>query len=105
MGSCRNVKVEVNFGKNKDETAKENFFPLLEGYTMAGNCLESAQRSVPRTEKRDECEMIMLIGLPASGKTTWANKHVEENPLKRYNAKHLLTIMVAVMAAAAVVAT
>merc|ERR1719220_489899 len=83
--SCRNVKVEVNFGKNKDETAKENFFPLLEGYTMAGNCLESAQRSVPRTEKRDECEMIMLIGLPASGKTTWANKHVAENPLKRYN--------------------
>ena len=46
--SCRNVKVEVNFGKNKDETAKENFFPLLDGYTMAGNCLESAQRSVPR---------------------------------------------------------
>jgi len=83
--SCRNVKVEVNFGKNKDGEAKENFFPLLEGYTMAGNCLESAQRSVPRTEKRDECEMIMLIGLPASGKTTWANKHVAENPLKRYN--------------------
>ena len=29
--------------------------------------------------------MIMLIGLPASGKTTWASKHVEENLEKRYN--------------------
>ena len=48
--SCRNVKIEVNFGKNKDESAKENFFPLLDGYTMAANCLDSAQRSVPRYE-------------------------------------------------------
>jgi len=28
--------------------------------------------------------MILLIGLPASGKTTWANKYREENPDKRF---------------------
>lgn len=29
--------------------------------------------------------MIMMCGLPACGKTTWANKYVKEHPEKRYN--------------------
>ena len=29
--------------------------------------------------------MIMLMGLPGCGKTTWTEKHVSENIEKRYN--------------------
>ena len=38
-----------------------------------------------RIEKREECEMIMMIGLPGSGKTSWVEKHVAAHPEKRYN--------------------
>lgn len=30
------------------------------------------------------CELIMMVGLPASGKTTWAERWVKDHPEKRY---------------------
>lgn len=31
------------------------------------------------------CQILMMVGLPACGKTTWAVKHAEGNPEKKYN--------------------
>lgn len=36
-------------------------------------------------EKKEDCEMIMMCGLPGAGKTYWANKKMVECPDKKYN--------------------
>ncbi|XP_057796345.1 uncharacterized protein LOC131012408 isoform X2 [Salvia miltiorrhiza] len=38
----------------------------------------------PAFADESECEVIMMVGLPASGKSTWAEKWVNEHPEKRY---------------------
>ncbi|XP_066152359.1 heterogeneous nuclear ribonucleoprotein U-like protein 2 [Euwallacea fornicatus] len=77
---CRNYAYEVNFGD------KEPWFPhpdLLQTYQF----LEQAEHKVEgpqRPEKREDCEVFLLIGLPGSGKTHWVKNHVAANLDKRY---------------------
>ena len=56
----------------------------MEGYEMVAN-VTGGVRNTARIAKRDECEMIMLIGLPGCGKTTWVNKFVQEQGDKKYD--------------------
>jgi len=83
----RNVKFEMNFGTDKEGSTKESWKDALDGdYVKVGSVEENERtRGSPRIQSREECEMIMMIGLPGSGKTTWVNKHVSENSGKQYN--------------------
>ncbi|NXX85963.1 HNRL1 protein, partial [Urocolius indicus] len=77
----KNCSVEFNFGQRP-----QPFCPRPPGYSFLQQ-LPLAQRVRATTGPRckAECELLMMVGLPAAGKTTWALKHAAANPSKKYN--------------------
>lgn len=78
--TMKNMKVRINFG------LQQPYCPTIEGYTMIQyvppNLLVRATGS-PDTRK--DCQVIMMVGLPACGKTFWAEKYAKENKHKKFN--------------------
>lgn len=59
---------------------------LLENYELIALIPEEKYIPGPqRPESRKECEVILMVGLPGAGKTTWVTNHIKENPDKRYH--------------------
>lgn len=74
----KNVEVQLQFNICDGLIPEEGYKPcaaaVLDGNTILG----------PVFSDESECEVIMMVGLPASGKSTWAEKWVNEHPEKRY---------------------
>ncbi|XP_030187792.1 heterogeneous nuclear ribonucleoprotein U-like protein 2 isoform X2 [Lynx canadensis] len=78
---CKNCVVELNFGQKE-----EPFFPPPEEFVFIHAVpVEERVRTAVPPKTIDQCEVILMVGLPGSGKTQWALKYAKENPEKRYN--------------------
>lgn len=84
-GSDKEAGSDKDADSDKDKPA-ELQHTLLPDYVLIGNVpKDELVRGYERPKTRNECEVILLIGLPGAGKTHWANQHSKENVDKHYN--------------------
>ena len=78
--SVKNMRFVANFG------ATNPFFPPVQGFYFMQHLPPQVLISPPPAPRnRQDCEVLMMVGLPSCGKTTWLDKYVKDHPDKKYN--------------------
>ncbi|XP_067831174.1 heterogeneous nuclear ribonucleoprotein U-like protein 1 [Heptranchias perlo] len=76
----KNCAIEFNFGQ------KEPWCRIPDGFTYIQHVpVDQRIQGTAGPKSKSECEILMMVGLPAAGKTTWAITHAASTPWKKYN--------------------
>uniref|UniRef100_A0A1I8AEB6 B30.2/SPRY domain-containing protein n=1 Tax=Steinernema glaseri TaxID=37863 RepID=A0A1I8AEB6_9BILA len=81
--ATKNCRVHVNFGKLFDTDEFKKPASLSEEPTWLSDveCREGLMvRSRVAPESKEQCTVLMMVGLPAVGKTTWVRTYLREHP-------------------------
>lgn len=84
----KNYAVHLHFGRRSSENSDmwETSPKALRDYKLIGSVPTEERIAGPaEPEHKRDCTVIMMCGLPCSGKTTWVDKHLEENRAKHYH--------------------
>ena len=77
--TVKNMRLAINFGQ------QEPYFPPLEGFTLISRLPpQYLERGSVGPASRNDCEIIMMVGLPGAGKTVWAMNYASNHPEKKY---------------------
>lgn len=87
-------KVEEKEDQKEEETVEPEIFTINPDYIYVSQSpKESLVLGVCRPEKREDCELIFLIGMPASGKTHWVTNYLKENADKKATVLSVHTLL------------
>ena len=81
----KNIVFEMNFGQRVSLIGDEPFAPIKPGFTLIQK-VPSEQRTCSDAilKHRRDSHVLMMVGLPGSGKTDYALKLTKENPEHSY---------------------
>lgn len=84
----KNYSVHLHFGRRNSTSGDmwESAPKALRDYKLIG-AVPSEERIAGPVESEDKrnCTVIMMCGLPCSGKTTWVDNHMNENRAKHFH--------------------
>jgi heterogeneous nuclear ribonucleoprotein U-like protein 1 len=90
----KNIVFEMNFGQRVSLIGDEPFAPIKSGFELIQKV--DPQKRIHSgflPKDRKNCQVILVVGLPGSGKTEWCLNYIKENLNKRYSLISTSTII------------